>query len=114
MAVLTTVTSYVAAARSLLQDLIAPYRYSDADLLFALNLALLDVRRLRADVFLAYATTPQYSTVDTTTVTLDEQYRLSVVYFMCGYAQLYDDETSQDERAEKFLMRARGVLSGSA
>ena len=46
---LDTVQDYITDARVLLQDLISPYRYDDPSLLTALNVALLEARRLRAD-----------------------------------------------------------------
>ncbi len=46
---LQTVESYIGDARTLLLDQIPPFRYSDTSLLIALNLALLEGRRLRPD-----------------------------------------------------------------
>ena len=52
MPALETVGQYLEEARRLLQDEIAPYRYPDDDLIDALNIGLLEARRLRADLFL--------------------------------------------------------------
>ena len=46
MAALTTVADYITGARRLLLDETSPYRYSDADLVDALNYAHLDARRI--------------------------------------------------------------------
>jgi hypothetical protein len=48
---LETVADYVDDARVLLLDQVQPYRYDDTSLLTALNVALLEGRRLRADLF---------------------------------------------------------------
>jgi len=36
-------------------------------------------------------------------VPIDQMYRLSFVYYICGMAQLRDDENVQDSRAAVFL-----------
>jgi hypothetical protein len=99
---LSTVAQLVALARTLTQDTVAPYRYADPDFVTALNAGLLESRRLRPD-FYAGSSVPSYSTVDTTAVTIDEQYRLAFVYYMCGMAQLRDEEETQDTRAAAFM-----------
>jgi len=103
---LDTVADYLSSARVLLQDTIAPYRYPDADLVNALNLALLEVRRLRPELVKLYfrTTIPTYSAASTAAaVPFDPQYRVSLVYYICGHAQLRDDEATQDARATIFL-----------
>ena len=47
-----TVTHYVATARLLLQDEIAPYRYPDQTIIIALNVAMDELGRLRPDILL--------------------------------------------------------------
>ena len=48
-----TVADYAATARSQLQDLVGPpYRYSDDDIVGALNQALAEMGRVRPDLFL--------------------------------------------------------------
>ena len=46
------VSDYVATVRSLLQDLIAPYRYADTDIVDALNNTMAEFSRIRPDMFL--------------------------------------------------------------
>lgn len=106
---LDTVTDYVRETRVLLQDLVAPYRYSDAELVSALNLGILAARAKRADLFLG-RTTPSFAVNDATPVTMDEQYRLPFVYFMVGHAQLRDEEDTQDSRAAAFLTKFTAML----
>ena len=107
MATLSTVADYVAAARILLQDKVIPYRYPDADLVLALNLAMLDARRIRADLFVGRSDdVPAYSESDTAeAVTFDQQYRGAVLYYIVGHAQLRDEEDTQDQRAAGFLAK---------
>ena len=40
---------------------------------------------------------------DTTLFVMDPQYRMAFVYFICGHAQLRDEEDTQDSRASMFL-----------
>lgn len=100
---LDTVAEYVAYARVLLQDTVdAPYRYPDADLLLGLNLAIPEMKKLRPDLLVGKAL-PTFAGVDNTVVDVDAMYRVPVVFYMCGHAQLRDDEETQDQRAAAFL-----------
>jgi hypothetical protein len=103
---LSTVQDYVDRARVLLQDQVAPYRYQDAELVAALGLAILEIRRLRPDILKAFFRTslPDFSTSSmTAAVPIDPMYRMAVLYYVCGHAQLRDDENTQDSRASVFL-----------
>lgn len=106
MAMLSTVADYLREARVLLQDTVEEYRYSTDSLISALNMGLLEIRRLRPELVRSYFKTgvPSFSSVDTTeTVLMDEQYRMSLLYYICGMAQLRDDEDTQDQRAAGFM-----------
>lgn len=103
MAALSTVADYVTYARILLQDQVAPYRYPDQDLLLALTSALPDAKKLRPDLFLSTTTLPVFSAVDSTVVPMDQMYRMPILYYVVGMAQLRDDEEVQDQRAAAFL-----------
>ncbi len=110
MAALATVANYLSAARTLLQDTVTPYRYSDADLVEAMNFGILDARRIRPDLFLStFDDIPSY-TVASTTVDFNEQYRTALLMYMVGHAQLRDDEDTQDQRAAAFLNRFTSQL----
>ena len=103
MATLDTVQKLITESRVLLQDTVAPYRYADAELIEALNIAVLEARRLRPEMFLGqYASLPSYST-PADTVALEAMYRPSFVYYMAGRMQLRDDEPAQDSRAAALL-----------
>lgn len=108
MAALNTVADYIADARVLLQDQAAPYRYQDTELVENLNLGLTEIRRLRPDLLFSYldTTVPSFSAYSqTTTVPMDVQYRITLLYYICGQAQLRDEETTQDARATAFLQK---------
>lgn len=114
MAALDTVADYVGDSRTLLQDVIAPYRYDDPSLVVALNLALLEVRRLRADLFVyAGATMPYFTVVDTTSVPIEPPFRLALVFGVCGHALARDQEDVQDARATTFMNNFYAMLLGT-
>lgn len=103
---LDTVQDYVVEVRRLLQDTVVPYRYSDTNMVSALNMGLLEARRLRPDLFMSSGlrnAVPDFSTVSMTEVRMDPQYRPALVYYMAGQTQLMDEETTQDARASVFL-----------
>ncbi len=103
MAGLNTVADYVAQARELLQDEVdSPYRYSDTSLANALTNAFPEAKKLRPDLFLV-TQLQTFAAVDATVVTFDPMYRMALVYYMVGMAQLRDDEEVQDQRAAAFL-----------
>lgn len=113
MAALNTVADYIADARVLLQDQAAPYRYEDTELVENLNLGMLEIRRLRSDVLFAYLNTtiPTFSAYSpATAVPIDVQYRMALLYYICGQAQLRDEETTQDARATAFLQKFTAQL----
>lgn len=103
---LDTVQDFVDRARVLLLDQVEPYRYPTIDLVESLNEGILEARRLRPDLLKAYLRTslPDFS-IDamTASVPIDPQYRVAFVYYICGQAQLRDEENTQDTRAAAFL-----------
>lgn len=108
---LETVAKYVAFVRELLQDeKDTPYRYSDVSLVRALSLALPEAKLLRPDLFIN-VTIPSITANDTTVVPMDEMYRVALAYYVCGIAQLRDDEEVTDQRAAAFLGLFRSKLA---
>jgi hypothetical protein len=121
MPALETVGQYVQDARVLLQDTIVPYRYKNSELVDAINTGMLEVRRLRADLFLPVFTLPWVdpAVVDSTApedadavtailatkVPLDPMYRPSLIYYLVGKTQLRDEEATTDSRAAAFLTK---------
>lgn len=103
---LDTVQDYLDRVRVLLLDQVEPYRYETADLVEALNMGILEARRLRPDLLKSYFRTslPDFSASTLTAeVPIDPQYRVAFVYYICGHAQLRDDENNQDSRSAAFL-----------
>jgi hypothetical protein len=118
MAALETVGQYLVEARRLLQDENTPYRYPDDDLVDALNIDMMEVRRLRPDLLLPLFQIPwidSAATIDTTAkVMLDPMYRSSLVYYIVGRAQLRDDEPTVDQRAGALLQKFVGQMLTAA
>ena len=103
---LDTVQDYVDRARVLLLDEVEPYRYPTVDLVEALNMGIMETRRLRPEVLKSYFRTslPEFTaTAMTAPVPIDPQCRVAFVYYICGQAQLRDDENNQDSRSAAFL-----------
>ena len=101
---LGTVADYVAQARIPLQDQVEPFRYATDDLVQALNMSVMQARRIRPDLFLkTFSSLPSFSAADTTPVEVDPQYRVAFLYFIVGHAQLRDEEDTQDARAAAFI-----------
>lgn len=110
---LETVAKMVAQARVLLQDTVVEYRYSDADILASLNIGLVEIRTIRPDAFLETPNdVPEYDTVNTDEIELDQQMRLPLLYFIVGYSQLRDEEDTSDARAAAFMQTFRQKLTG--
>ena len=111
---LETVTDYITDARTLLQDTIQPYRYSDNELLVALNVSLLEGRRIRADLFVFCngGSVPTFKVNDGSTVPIEDQFRLAFLHGMVGHAIERDQEDLQDERAVWFINVMGNILTG--
>jgi len=113
---LSTVADYVKDARTLLQDKIPPYRYDDPSLLVALNVTMLEARRLRADLFVfkleARGQVQSFTEVDDTYVDIEPQFRLAILHGLCGHALERDQEDVQDVRATTFLGMFNAGLIG--
>ncbi len=114
MAALDTVADYISDARTLLQDIIAPYRYDDESMLVAFNVTLLEVRRVRADLFVFHhhERVPSYTTVNTQPVEMEHPFRLALVYGTCAHALARDQEDVQDARSTNFMRVFYDMLLG--
>lgn len=114
---LETVNDYIADARTLMQDTIAPFRYDDTSLLTGLNIALLEGFRLRPDLFLFNSPVggrlvPTFTKNDGTVVPIEFQFRNAFLHGMAGHALERDQEDVQDERAVLFLSIMTNLLTG--
>ena len=116
MPALETVGQYLEETRRLLQDEREPYRYPQDDLIDALNIGLLEARRLRADLFLPVFEIPWFDPTKVAApdlaqkVAFDPMYRSSLVSYMVGRAQLRDEEATTDSRASALMGRFTSQL----
>lgn len=111
---LSTVHGFVAGVRGLLQDKVRPYRYPDKAIIASLNLALLEGRRLRPDLFLhRYGIdVPQYEEMNGDHVPVEPQFRLAFEFGIAGLVLLRDEEDVQDSRANSFTAMFHDMLVG--
>jgi hypothetical protein len=108
---LDTVADYISEARVLLQDTVQPYRYPDADIVSALNMALPETAKARPDLFIGQTSFQTLTISDTSVaVAMDPMYRSAVLYYILGHIQLRDDENVTDQRSEAFFNMARAKL----
>jgi hypothetical protein len=109
----------MAQVRTLLQDQSlagSEYRYSDDSLYMSLNMGLLEMYRIRPDIFLAeYFTVPQYTIGQSdSAIPIEQQFVPALVYYVVGMTQLRDDEGEQDARASSFLGKFTSMLAAVA
>jgi hypothetical protein len=111
---LQTVEGYVRTVRTLLLDNTRPYRYHDNAIVEALNLALLEARKLRADLFLGrhHMEVPEYEAPSGEIVPIEPQFRLGFVYGIAWQVLDQDEEDVQDARANTFMARFVQMLTG--
>jgi hypothetical protein len=124
-----TLDDLVGEIRLMLKDRREPYRYSQADVIEAVNSALREVKRLRPDAFLTCCVDgtdgggtiamPDYTPADLgltptpTAFPIDENFYLAVVFHVVGKLQLGDDEFAVDNRAMTLLAAFRQNLLGA-
>lgn len=114
---LDTIDDYINDGRVLLQDTIAPYRYDDASLITAMNVTLLEGRRIRPDLFIYHrfpdgCQVQSFQGKDGTVLHMEEQFRLAFLHGMVAHALERDQEDVQDERATTFMGIFNGILLG--
>lgn len=116
---LETITDYINDGRTLLQDTIAPYRYDDPSLVTAMNVTLLEGRRIRPDLFVYRRCKPNergvqsFQANDGTILEMEEQFRLAFLHGMVAHALERDQEDIQDARAATFMKIFNGILTGA-
>lgn len=112
---LRTVADYLEDAHTLLLDKIAPYRYDDASLIIALNVTILETRRLRPDLIVyKYGSKVPYflETATDKEVFIEEAFRLAILYGLVAHALTRDQEEVQDSRAATFRGAFTDILIG--
>jgi hypothetical protein len=112
--VLLSIQDYVTDVRTIILDKVQPYRYPDDSLVEALNIALLEGRRLRSDLFVCrYGNdVPRFTSVSGEEVPIEPQFRLAFVYGIAAHVLLRDEEDVQDSRSNTFLERFHDMLVG--
>lgn len=117
-AALDTITDYINDGRVLLQDTIEPYRYDDPSLVTAMNVTLLEGRRIRPDLFIYHKRgdgtygVPYFQANDGTELQMEEQFRLAFLHGMVAHALERDQEDIQDARAATFMQIFNNILTG--
>ena len=117
MASSRTIGDLLSEARTLLQDKVTPYRYSDDELLEAANGAMAEARAKRPDLFLGTLglreALPLYTGDD-----LEEEFPLpewvypTFLSYVVGRTSLRDDTYANDSRAVVMMNRFVNQLLG--
>lgn len=112
---LRTVREYIDDARTLLLDTIQPYRYDDTSLLRCFNLALLEGKRVRSDLFVERHgnSVPSFIVIAGQEVCIEPQFRIAFVYGTCAHALSRDQEDVEDARANSFRSTMHAILNGT-
>lgn len=105
-------------AREILQDTVEEFRYSDGMLLNVLNRALQEIARIRPDAYwdtfsASDIVVPEIETADLgDTFLLPMQFYSPIVSFIVAWAEIVDDEYTQDGRAGLLIQQFKAqVLS---
>lgn len=113
---LNSVADYMTDARNLLQDKVPGYRYDEPSMLTALNVTMLEARRLRPDMFvfdlMHQGQVQAFEAVDDTAVNIEPQFRTGILYWLCGHALARDQEDVQDIRATTFFGLGNAIMIG--
>ena len=127
-----TVTAYVVSARNRMQDRVPPYRYTDDQIIDALNVAMQETQRIRPDIFLdlkyqqklqpndiddgfissyytiddiAFDSSSNYVRSDGTLVPIPSRYNDPIIWYMGAHLQFLDTDDTEDTRGIAFLSK---------
>ena len=127
-----TVTAYVVSARNRMQDRVAPYRYTDDQIIDALNVAMEETQRLRPDIFLdlkyqqkiqpndiddgfisSYYTSNDitfdgsnnYDPTNGPLVPIPSRYNDPIIWYIGAHLQFLDIDDTEDTRGIAFLSK---------
>lgn len=108
----TSVQSVVDSVRSILQDTQTPYRYSDDDLVDIINYTLRSIARLRPDLFFGSfpPTITDVTISDNIPAAISDEYVPQIVLFVTGWAELRDDDYTDDKRAVALMQTLKSGL----
>jgi hypothetical protein len=118
------VADYMAPVRTQMQDLVQPYRYTDDQLVLALNNAMFELSRLRADIFLDLKYQQPLAwgdlgngepslfvaTRQSDFVPVPSKYYTPVVWYMQAWLQFADVTDTQDQRAGAMLQKFQSMI----
>jgi hypothetical protein len=113
---LQEVGDLVSQVRTLLQDTdnsaSSGYRYSTDSIITALNQGMMDMYRVRPDLFLESGFVIPVFNVGTlgAQIGVEAQYISPLVYYVTGLVQARDDEQNQDSRAVAFMKTFSAAL----
>jgi hypothetical protein len=112
---LTTLGDLLEMIRTLLQDTDTSggeYRYSSDSIVANINMGLIEMYRIRPDIFLENKfKIPVFNDADLSTpLVIEQQFVPSLVYYAVGLCQMRDDEETQDQRASAFLGKFTSML----
>lgn len=114
---LATVGDLVSEVRRMVQDqdTTAP-RWAEINYYQALNVAMMEAYRLRADLFRnSPDVVPQFEITDGAAITpINFQYVPATLMFMSGWVQLADDEGTEDQRASALMQMFTAKLINHA
>jgi hypothetical protein len=101
--------------RTLLQDTdvsSGQYRYSTDSIIANINMGMLEMYRLRPDIFLENAfKIPQFDDAQLSDpVVIEQQYVPALVYYAVGMTTMRDDEETQDQRSGALVQRFTQML----
>ena len=103
--------------RTLLQDTdvsSGEYRYSTDSIVMNLNQGMMEMYRIRPDLFLENDYNIQVFNVaePNAVIVIEPQYVPALVYYAVGLTQARDDEQTQDQRATGFLKVFQSAIVG--
>lgn len=113
-----TYATLLTEAREILQDTVEPYRYSDDLLVNKLNRGLQSMARIRPDAFWDTFTNGDIVVPEVTLAGIDTTFPLQMqfysplVSFIVAWAEIVDDEFTNDGRAAALLANFKTELVG--
>jgi len=109
-----SVADVIKRVRSVLKDKVEPLRYPDADIIDTINDALVEIRRVRPDLYLKKDFKVPTVAIDSDALPVEDFVFNSITYFVIGYLMLRDDEFAVDGRAMSMINKATSQLLACA
>lgn len=99
-------------ARALLQDSDTPYRYSDADMLDAINDGVARLLELRPDYFIDIDFAPGVVATTGDTLQVPAPLLSPLAFYVAGTLEMRDDEYADNQRAQILRAQLAADLAG--